>query len=430
MRAIIMAVLLAFFVSANASLAAEEPRNQEVTAGIALIKAGDFRKAVQLLRVEVEKTPDDAEANFYLGVALNRLSEKEAETVLKRSLMQTPENPYVNFELGLYYFSKDIDAEAGDYFENVLTLAPEGAYAAQAREYLKRIEEKGREKRWEINFLAGMQFDSNVIVIGDSPLPVGVSRKSDWTGALNFRGNYSLLKEADLELTAGYSFYQTLHAELDDFDVTQNAVDLSLLYGLSSNVKVKVAYSFEHLLLGGHQYDYAHVVAPSLICNFEQWGSTTLDYKFRTTSYKNFGAFTTNTDRNGDNHYIGLTHMVPVGKSYSVWGGYSHDEDLTRVGFFDYHGNRVAAGFRASLPFSSLADLSGEYYRKRYEAGDPALQPAIREDSQYMASLTLMKALSPTFSLMAIEQYTRNVSNIASFDYVRSVTSLFINARF
>jgi tetratricopeptide (TPR) repeat protein len=428
MRAVIMAVLLSVVMSVAAY--AEGPSNEEVAAGKELIRKGDYRMAVKSLREVVEKAPDDPEANYYLGVALNRLSEKEAETVLKRSLMETPDNPYVNFELGLYYFGKEIDAEAGDYFENVLMLAPASEYAALAREYLQRIEEKGREKRWELNFLTGMQYDSNVIVVGDGPLPVGITRKSDWNGLISMRGSYSLIKDANMEMTAGYSLYQTLHTRLDDFNVTQNLFDISLSYGITPNVKVQAAYSFEHLLLGGHQYDYAHIISPSLLLNCREWGTTTIDYRYRTTTYSNFGAFTTNTDRNGDNHYAGFTHTVPVGKSSSFRGGYSHDEDLTRAGFWDYHGDRVAIGFRASLPFDSLAEISGEYYHKRYAGGDPSFPGVTRDDSQYTASATLMRMLTKTFTLMAMEQYTRNRSNIGTFDYARAVTSLFINARF
>jgi Tetratricopeptide repeat len=429
MRFIVMVVLAALLGSANVSPAAEDPRNRDVAEGVALIKEKDFRQAATVLREAAEKTPDDPEVNFYLGVALNRLAEQEAEPVLKKSLMQAPDNPYVNFELGLFYFAKNVDAEAGDYFENVIALAPEGAYAEQAREYLKRIEEKGREKRWDLNFLTGMQYDTNVVVIGDGPLPAGVTRKSDWNGLFNLRGSYSLIKNEEVELTAGYSLYQTLHTELTDFDVTQNLGDISLLYGLLPNVKLKLGYSFEYLFLGGEQYDFAHIAAPSLICNFGELGSTTLDYRYRKTTYRNFGAFTTNTDRNGHNNYGGITHVLPLGQSYSVWGAYSFDEDRTQQEFFDYRGNRGVVGFRATLPFNALADLSGEWYHKRYAVDDPAFG-ATRKDDQMTVSFTLVKMLSQTFSVLAMEQYTRNQSNIAAFDYVRSVTSLFFNARF
>ena len=430
MRAIIMAVLISLFVAATVSLAEEgPPLNEEVSTGITLVNNGDFRKAVEVLREALNKAPDDLEANFYLGVALNRLSEKEAESVLKRSLMEKPDNPHVNFELGLFYFNKNIDAEAGDYFENVLTLAPDGEYAAQAREYLKRIEGKGREKKWALNFLSGLQYDSNVIVSGGT-LPAGISHKSDWNGLISLRGRYSLFNNSDMELTGGYSLYQTLHTKLDDYDVTQNLFDLSFLYGALPDIKLKLAYSFEYMLLGGNQYDYAHIIAPSLIRDFGEWGSTTLDYRFRTISYSNFGAFGANTDRDGDNHYVGITHVLPLSKSYSVWGSYSHDEELTRQTFWNYHGDRVAAGFRASLPYNAMADISGEYYHKGYEAVNPALPGAIRDDDQFSLSFTVMKMLSQTFSLIAMEQYTRNQSNIGTYDYVRAVTSLFLNARF
>ena len=414
---------------ANTHPAAEATANSEVAVCIALIKNGDFRKAALLLREVVKLAPDNLEANFYLGVALNRLSEKEAENVLKASLMQMPDSPYVNFELGLYYFNAKVDSEAGDYMENVIALSPNSDYAVQARVYLKQIEERGKEKRWEVNILTGMQYDSNVIVIGDGPLPEGVTRRSDFNAVINPKGSYFLIKNEDMDLTASYSLYQTLHTQLTAFDVTQNTLDLSGTYGLGPKAKLKGSYSFEYLFLGGNRYDHAHVFAPGLLYDFGKWGSTVLDYKYRTTSYINSAAFTTNTDRNGDNHYGGITHTVPVGKSNFVWGGFSHDEDLTQNDYWNYHGNRLAIGFRGSLPHDAMADISGEFYHKDYAAMDPSYD-AVRFDNQFMATLTLIKMLSPTFTLMVMEQYTRDISNISAFNTVRMVTSLFVNARF
>jgi hypothetical protein len=417
-------------VQSSAKSSGTETTDPSLNAAIALIKSKDYRKAVILLREIVKVSPDNAEANLYLGVALSRLSEKEAESAFKAALMKTPESPYLNFEMGLFYFNKNVDAEAGDYLENVIELNPSSPLAAQARDYLKQIEERGKEKRWELNALAGMQYDSNVIVIGDGPLPAGISRKSDFNSMVNLRGNYYLVKNEDLELSAGYTFYQTLHTYLTDFDVMQNVVDLTAVYTLNPQWKVKASYAPEYLLLGGNQYDYAHVFTPSLLFTSDRYGTMTFDYKFRSTSYTNYGAFTTNSDRNGFNNYFGVTYTAPIGKGGSAWMGLSHDQDTVHNGYWNYTGDRFAAGVRGQIPFEISYDLSGEYYRKVYAGIDPAFPDAIRVDDQYTATMTLMKPLSDRFTVMLMEQYTRDISNIDTYNTVRLITSLFLNARF
>jgi|GEM_PF-875859 len=407
-----------------------ETTDPGLNAAIALIKSKDYRKAVILLHEIVKLSPDNPEANLYLGIALSRLSEKETESAFKAALMKTPESPYLNFEMGLYYYNKNVDAEAADYLENVIALNPVGPLAAQARDYLKQIEERGKEKRWELNVLAGMQYDSNVIVFGDGPLPAGISRKSDFNSMVNLRGNYYLIKNEDLELSVGYSFYQTLHTYLSDFDIMQNAVDLTAVYTLSPNWKLKGSYAPEYLLLGGNQYDYAHVFSPSLIFTSDEYGSVAFDYKLRSTSYTNYGAFTTNSDRDGFNNYFGITYTVPIGKGGSAWMGLSHDEERVHNGYWNYDGDRFAAGIRGQLPFEVAYDLSGEYYRKVYAGVDPSFPDIVRVDGQFTATQTVMKPLSERYTLILMNQYTRDLSNIDTFDTVRNVTSLLLNARF
>lgn len=430
MKIMVMLVVILAAVFASTSFASEEPSEKSLSRGIALIEQGNYTEAATVLREVAGKSPEDPEAAFSLGKALNRMADKEAETHLKKSLMLAPENPGVNLELGILYYNKNVYAEAADYFETTISLDPASEFAGKAREFLKKIDDKGKGSRWEIGFLAGLQYDSNVILNGTGlPLPAGYTGKSDWSGVLNLKGNYSLVKKEQVELTAGYSLYQSLHIRLTDFDITQNLADLSLLYRLSPNMKVKASYAFEYLLLDGDNYDHAHILAPAIQFKLGDWGATTVDYRYRNTSYRNSDKFTNNSDRNGDNHQAGINHVLPLGKSLAVWAAYAHDEEMTRKTFWDYRGDRWLAGFRSDLPLNIIADIYGEYYQKRYGADDPSFG-ATRNDRLYSASMSLTKHFSDKLSLVLGELYTRNRSNIGVFDYERVITSLFMNVRF
>jgi tetratricopeptide (TPR) repeat protein len=419
--------LLAITLLANSAVFAAA--GSELSTAIALVKKGQYKKAIPLLRKEVELSPDSPEANYYLGLALNRTAPgKEAESYLKRSLMENPDNPALNYELGLHYFDKDVSDEAGDYFEQVILSAPESELALKAREFLQKIEESKQEKDWELSIFAGGQYDSNVILNGSSmPLPAGYSKKSDWSGIVNLKGTLTPIKTANLDAAISYSFYQSLHSSLKNFDITQHLVEVSARHDFSSALQYKFAYSFEALLLDGNEYDFAQSLAPSLILK-SGLGTTTIDYRYKNIAYRKSQLFSTNSDRTGDNHLAGITHMCSLTESVAALALYTYDIESTRKSEWDYHGNRVLAGLRAVLPFG-LVGISGEAYWKNYGAVDPAFLDT-RRDTQYTASLSLTSTFSPRYNLTLSEVYSYNVSNIPEFEYKRSITSLLFNARF
>lgn len=430
MRLTTMLVLLCVLYLSSTSIASDTPPTQGLASGIALMESGRYAEAVTVLRKVVSDTPDDPEANFYLGKALNRLADKEAETYLKKSLMLTPDSAAANLELGEVYFNRNVYAEAADYFENAQTLAPGSEQARKAGEFLKRMDRTKKISRWDINLLTGMQYDSNVIVNGNGLLlPAGISHKSDWSGILGFRGNYTFIRNDTFELKGGYSLYQSLHTRLDNFDITQNLFELRGSYFLSPKVKLMATYGYEYLLLGGHQYDDAHNLAPSLVFDLGQWGSTNIGYRYSSTSFKNSGLFEKNSDRSGHNHLGEIIHILPLGKYVSVWASYAHDGNSARIDIWDYQGDKVLAGVRAALPFEMTGDMYGEYYHRDYGGVDPTYGIS-RDDAQYSLSVALTKKITNYISLVLSELYTRNHSNIRTFDYERSLTGLFMNVRF
>ena len=116
----------------------------------------------------------------------------------------------------------------------------------------------GTEKRWALNVSVGGHYDSNVIVNSDSnPLPQGISDKADWRAVLYLKGKYDLLKCANFESSAGYSFYQIVHADLSDYNITQHLIELRAAYVISPAFSLKGIYTFEYIYMGGEDYVYA-----------------------------------------------------------------------------------------------------------------------------------------------------------------------------
>lgn len=427
---ILSTCLLSILILSSRSFAVEAAYKQHITKGMADIETNNFSAAIEEFRGALKEKPDDHEATLYLAIALSRSGNKEAETLLKKLLTMDPEEPRTNLELGIYYFAKSIFDEAMDYFENTIKLAPNTEFSAKAEEYISRIKQRETAKRWALGILAGGQYDSNVILSPtDSPLPQGISRKSDWKTVFQLNSKYNILKDGNGEASIGYSLYQNLNSKLSDFNITQHLLELSGGYNLSQSLNLRGTYSFEYTLVGGNGYDYTHSISPSLIISEGNDLFTILEYRYRNAHFMDSDLFTDNSDRTGSNNLVGITQYMPLSPSVKVKAGYYHDQDSTRKDFWDYKGNKGFAGLRFNFFENALIYLYGEYYTKDY-AGINPLSTDKRKDRAYTATITVTKPLSERCSVSIGQLYTRNKSNIEAYDYSRAITSIFFGARF
>ncbi|MBJ6724956.1 tetratricopeptide repeat protein [Geomesophilobacter sediminis] len=416
---------------AGTALAAGSPEPY-LSDGKALVRDGNFAAAEPILRKALEQAPEDPQAALYLGMALNRNGGgKEAESWLKQALRQDPENPNVNLELGVHYFNKEAFAEAQDYFETTITLAPTSDLAATARQYLEKMAVQKKEKAWLLTATAGFQYDSNVILLGGNlATPQGISHQSDYAGLFNLRALYTPVKREQWDITVGANAFRNVHGSLHDYDVTQGIVELAGHYAFTPKFSTALSYNYEYVLMGDDPFDSAHNVTPSLSYQSEKWGTTTVEYCYRDVSFRSSTRLPANSDRTGWNQSGTLSQLYPVSERLSVWGLYAHDEERSRQSFWDYSGNKGAIGMRLGLPLGLGADLSAKIHHREYETGNNGYPAIARIENEYAGTVLLWRKFGERWSVTLDETYTRNKSNMDSFDYTRWVTTLMVNARF
>ena len=394
------------------------------------MEANNYLDAIAEFKSALKDSPGDFTATLYLGIARSRTGDGEAETTLKEALAIKPGEPRASLELGIYYFNKGAYNLSQDYFNKTIASAPNTELSAAAKEYLSAASTGGTAKPWMLNISLGTQYDSNVVLNGsEDTLPQGISRESDWRTVLYLKGRYNIVAKENLEGSIGYSLYQSLHARLSDFNLTQHLLDLRAAYNISPSLNLMGTYSFEYVYLGGDNYDYAHSISPSLVISEGKGFSSIIEYRYRDIHFQDSERFVNNSDRTGSNNLIGITQNIPVSNLISAKAGYSHDEDSTREDFWDYRGNKGFMGLRLKMPHSVFLDLYGEYYSKEYEGINP-ISDSRRKDIVHTYSGTATKALTDRCSITIGQSYTMNKSNIFAYDYNRSITSLFLNARF
>ena len=422
-----MVVLL---VLAGISYADDSVYQKHIALGVSALEINDYRVADDEFKAALKEHPDDHTATLYLGIAQSRSGNKQAGTSLKKALAMNPKNPRAHLELGILYYNQSSFGEARDHFNAAKKLAPQTELSDMAENYLRAMDQGVSGKPWSLLISFGTQYDSNVAIIPDDrTLPLGVSDKSDWRAVLYLKGKYTFVSSRDLEGSAGYSLYQSLHSNLSDFNVTQHLFDLKASYALTPSLKLSGTYAFEYVYLGGDGYDYAHSISPSLTLSEGNGFSTILEYRYQYSHFMNTDLFSTNSFRTGSNNMAGITQVIPLKTSLAAKVGYAHDENAAAKEFWDYSGDKFFAGLTFTLPHRMFLDLYGEYYSRDFEGISPA-SGSVRKDSSRTVSAAFTKAYSNRLSLTLAQLYTRNKSNIEDFDYKRSITSLFLNVRF
>lgn len=423
---IIFFVIISFGITAAAASIYDESMSR----GKAFLEEKRYGEAAEEFRKALNENKDDQAANLYLGIALDRLGNREAEHHLKKALSINPSDPRTNLEMGIYYQNRRIYAEARDYFENIRDLAPGSEYSVRAERYLREISGVREEKPWSLGISLGEQYDSNVIINPDGdPVPEGISRKSDWKSLIFLDGRVKFIRNEKLEASLGYSFYQTLNYNLSDFNITQNLADLSFRLKVLPALSLGGMYKFEYVLVGGDHYDTAHSAGPSIIISEGKGFFTELQYVYRYTHFKDSGLFTDNSDRTGPNNYIGLAQTIPLGRMVKAEVGYSYDKDRAREDFWRYEGNRAYASVNFTFPRKFFLNLFAEYYKKRYEGIGP-FSDAARRDEVRTYSVSLTKFFTDRLGVTLGETFVDNGSNIDVFKYRRSLTTLLLNVRF
>jgi hypothetical protein len=401
-----------------------------ITKAAEKIDRGDYQGAIYDLEELLRIKPDDENATLYLAIAMSRSDNIQAEHMLKKALAINPQNPRTNLETGIYYYNRAFFSEAADFFETTIQLAPDTALSTSAREYLNNIKQGDSKKRWSLYFSLGGQYDSNVVLDSDDvSLPEGISDKSDWRAIIFLSGRYSILSSDTYPTSVGYSFYQSLHADLDDFNVTDHLFDLKTAIRLSPIFTLNALYAFEHISAGGDTYNYTHLLSPSLTISEPRGFSTEIRYEFRDNHFKDSDLFEDNSDRTGSNNLIGIIQNIPLGPVIRAELGYSFDLDSTREDYWDYSGHKGTLEVLFSLPYDVYLTLYGEYYSKDYDDEYPDTNKK-RDDDFSVISLSATKIFSETYSLTIGQYFSNNDSNISEFEYDRAISTLLFNMSF
>jgi len=422
-------VSLMFFVlfAASPLYAASDEYELYTAEGIQKINEGEMKDAIVLLRKALSLSPENPEAAYYAGIAYSRDGDYiEAERMFLQALQmdETYANAYI--ELGRIYYVTSRCDDLETLLSKLTDISEETELKVEASRLVDGCRRKAEEKPYSLDVSAGTQYDSNVILEPSNP-PVDAGRKSDSRAVFYLTSEAVLLKRDSLKLKGDYSFYQSLHTNLGDFNVRYHRISPALEVDISETLDSAAGYSLEYTRLGGDLYSRIHTYYARLTVKEGRRGSTEAVYEYNVIKYWDSAIFLTNSMRSGYRNRLGLKQRFRTSRlSGELY--YFSDFKRAQAEYWAFNGQSVGAGIVYKIKPSLYLNLLSEYNERRYRDDFPGLQKR-RVDRMQQYSVRLTYFLSGRMSASFTESYTVNDSNLGIFDYKRSITGIFLTVR-
>ena len=396
-----------------------------MTKGIMELESGNPAAAVEFLTQARAAKPGDRNAVLSLGIAYSRSGDlQKAQESLQQALGMDPSDPRAQYELGIVLLRTGSDERARELF---------GAAAASAKadENLKwsaqvQLEQPAGEQKSKgltISIQAGIEYDSNVILEPSVPVTPAGGKQADWSAVATAAALYRTPMGSAGSAEGGYQFYQSLHASLDDFNVQQHILRAAAGYRRSDTLTLGAKYAFLYTLLGGDRYSSVNELMLFMEPRFTPMSATQFRYLYQKQDYDNTSLYAFNSERSGKANTFGITHAIAAGQGLSLSASYDYASDSADRSYWSSTEHHVQIGARKRLgEFLLLGSVS--YRDQRYDDPMPGYQDK-RHDGIQEYTVSLVRNLQRNISITLGTIYIINDSNLAAFEYTRSITGLY-----
>jgi hypothetical protein len=304
---------------------------------------------------------------------------------------------------------------------------------------------KDRAAEFELRTSVGFEYDSNVTlapideVIRDPKL--GALDDERFTLAADMR--WVGLRSGALRVEGGYSFFQSLHLRLDDFDLQTHRPEVDLEYQLGPvGLGFAAQYEFDLRSRSFDPFVHQWSLRPSAVLPEADFAELALYYRMRERAFSEdeFRAL------DGYNHAVGFEQGFWLGdRSRRVSLGYAFDSELLddqyRVPSYDEgdpqplpqrvknafarDGHEASVSTTAALPAGITATVTYAFRHEDYGSGSTFTaddgEAAKRNDDRHTVSFGLMRPLWANVWLGAGYFGAFNRSNDDTFSYDRHV---------
>ena len=408
----------------------KEPRSYEpyLNLAIVLYLEGEMVRAQASIENANRLSPHRGETLFFRGIiSLKRGAIREAIEDLQQARRLEPrlEQGAMLYEaLGLYELG-DRNA-AAKLFRKVVAANPLNAHANYASNYLQRTD----IKRFSAKLATGVEYDTNVIIIGDENtlgVPLDVPDKEQFRIPFSVLLNYRFLDVGRWYFGARYDLFASIHEKSNDMNVISN---LGEIYGVWRAPKyyIRPFYHYRNITLDSERYSDNHTLGGSFRYFARHNLAPGLYFRWQHRNYHNPTTDASDPDGQYFRGYFNQYLFLQRGRGY-IRAGLGGDGSLTDGDNMDYTSFLVLAGFQYQLPWQIRFQFDFEYQDRPYSNVHTTFGKK-RHDLRYFFAWELSRPIARGFELSGRITQLRNDSNIGDYDYDRQIFSLLLSWRY
>lgn len=380
-------------------------------------------------RSELEKAaakdPDNGTTLLFLGLTHRELGNNAmAVDYLQRAANRDAELAQAAwFNIGLAYRDEGrIQASRGALRKSI-SVDPGGDLAAEARALLEEPKpptetQMIRKRKWSLSAGVGIEYDDNVTT-DEVDLTSG---ESDVAGVLELAASYTPLETETSEFEVGYDLYQSLYANLTDFDLQLHNFSAIGSHTIGP-VDAGLTYLYSYARLGGDSFFKTHNFMPTA-------GFSLLPDWYHVAGFNYLDKnFTDNNARDADQYAVSFDSYYFFGdqRTYGSLGIRLEDEDTVGPEF-DYQAYYITLGVSSRINvFTEETRLRGsyQYYHRDYSNITPAIG-AERDDKRHTLTLQARHPLTEHLSVELNYRYIGSESNLITNDFSENIISFFL----
>lgn len=430
------------------------PTRAQSWLGLAITQSqlGKYHDALKSLEQAQTLDPQNPLIYFYQGVVSHELkSFNQSSALFSRAMALSPDlTPTVRYYTGMSYYERGLIDQAQKELEAAIAAGePESDLARAARRVLEqRTAPPKGIKQWDLSLSISGQYDSNVVLLPIGIQPpggsTGISQKDDFRTTYYARGEYRPIQNALWTAGIAYGFYQSLQMKLTDFNIQDHAPSVFVQRQLGV-VTARLQYAFDYVRVGQAPFLLAHALQPIVVVAEGDSYFTQIQLRYQNKDFQD-DRFAGNSFRDGKNWLAGVTQYAYFANGTGhLRLGYTFDTDRTGGGSpvvatpgvqssadWDYKAHRVSVGLAVPEFWTLKPSVAFDYYRLNYDNPNSFSPDGTtkRRDNVLFFTASIGRSLTDWLTISAEYNYTRDQSNIAAFDYNRSIYSLTLNSRF
>jgi tetratricopeptide (TPR) repeat protein len=435
-------------------LTVNQPTRPQAWLGLAISQSqlGKYHEALASLEQAQKLDPQNPLVYFYQGVVSHELKAfNQSPALFSRAMALSPDlTPTARYYTGVSYYERGLLDQAQKEFEAAIAAGePESELARSARAILQqRAAPPKAAKQWDLSLSISGQYDSNVVLLPIGIQPpggsTGISQKDDFRTVYYARGEYRPIQTSVWTAGITYGFYQSLQEKLTTFNIQDHSPSV-YIQRQNGIVTTRLQYAFDYVSVGQESFLLAHAVQPIITIAEGDRFFTQVQLRYQNKDFQN-DRFAGNSFRDGKNWLAGvLQYAYFANGSGHVRLGYTFDTDVTGGGHpgmatpgvqssadWDYKAHRLSVGLGVPDIWTLKSNFAFDYYHMNYENPNSFSPTGTtkRRDNVMFFTATIGRPITDWLSIAAEYNYTRDQSNVAVFDYNRSIYSLTLSARF